>query len=126
MLGFRVRGSSGKAVPKLVRTSPPGWAGAAAGVDSITYSGSYPVSRLAIKDATLPNGFSPSLYAYSTLKPGDMEASGLPAVAFSLALDNTAGTSAVTVDFMVRVRALSACPSVGVLVIMCAWGVDCS
>jgi hypothetical protein len=80
-LGVKVGPASagaGPGVARAMRTSPPP---GVTGVDALTYSGSYPLSRWIVSDASLP--LPVTVYAYSTLKPGDMVASGLPAVAFT-------------------------------------------
>lgn len=54
----------------MLRTHPPSY-GSTAAVDALTFSGTYPVTRLGVTDASL-NG-KLSLYAYSTLKPTDLK-----------------------------------------------------
>lgn len=66
-----------------VRTSPPS---GVLGVNRLEYSGAFPVSRLSIKDARLPGGAM--LYAYSPLQVYDEDASGVPAITFSLTISN--------------------------------------
>eukprot|EP01046_Picozoa_sp_COSAG06_P028483 COSAG06_NODE_2570_length_6648_cov_1.782257_2_plen_142_part_00 len=56
---------------KMLRTHPPGYAGSAAAVDALTFSGTYPVTRLNVTDASL--GAKMSVYGYSTLKPTDLK-----------------------------------------------------
>ena len=81
-----VRAGAGDA--RAVRTQAPQQA-RGRGVAQITYSGSYPVSRLALADATLPAPLDgAAVFAFSTLVPGDIAASATPAVAFSLAASN--------------------------------------
>ena len=55
---------------KMLRTHPPSYASAAA-VDALTFSGTYPVTRLNVGDASL--GAKMSVYGYSTLKPTDLK-----------------------------------------------------
>jgi len=96
MLGISASGTA-----RAVRTHPPAYA-AANGVDSITYSGSYPVSRLAIADAGLAAvGVSATVFAFSTLRPGDIPGSAFPAVVFSAVLSNT-GTAASNASLLVQ------------------------
>ena len=76
---------------KVLRTHPPAYAGAAA-VDALTFSGTYPATRLAVTDASLPAKLS--VFGYSTLKPTDLKASAFPAVVLTLTVENT-GASAV-------------------------------
>ena len=54
----------------MLRTHPPSYASAAA-VDALTFSGTYPVTRLNVADASL--GAKMSVYGYSTLKPTDLK-----------------------------------------------------
>ena len=61
---------------KMLRTHPPSYASAAA-VDALTFSGTYPVTRLNVADATL--GAKMSVYGYSTLKPTDLKVQCAPA-----------------------------------------------
>jgi len=82
-------------VAKVLRTHAPAWA-AGAGVQQVTYSGSYPLSRLAVSDPELGEA---SLYAYSVLKPGDAAASAHPAVSFTLAATNP-GAAPINVSLM--------------------------
>lgn len=65
-------------VARAMRTAPPA---GVSGVSSLTYSGTHPLSRWALSDPALP--LPVTVYAYSTLKPGDMVASGVPAVGAS-------------------------------------------
>jgi len=62
---------------KVLRTHPPGYAASAA-VDALTFSGTYPVTRLSVTDASLPANLD--VYGYSTIKPTDLKASAYPAV----------------------------------------------
>ena len=55
---------------KMLRTHPPSYASAAA-VDALTFSGTYPVTRLNVADASL--GAKMTVYGYSTLKPTDLK-----------------------------------------------------
>ena len=79
---------------RSVRTQAPQQA-RGRGVAQITYSGSHPVSRLALADATLPAQLDGArVFALSTLVPGDMAASATPAVAFALAASNPTAEAA--------------------------------
>ena len=62
------------------------------------YSGSYPVSKLEIRDKKF-HDVRLELYAYSTLKPRDSAASATPAIAFSLQVRNPSKQTA-HVSFM--------------------------
>ena len=94
LLGLRVNDDA-----RLVRTHPPAWAPAGAGVAQIAYSGSYPLSRLSIADPRLGRA---DVFAYSALVPGDPAASAHPAVSFTLAATNE-GAAAANVSFFVSV-----------------------
>jgi len=67
------------------------------GIDTIIYHGSYPVSKLELIDETLTAKLD--LYAYSTLKPGDLNRSMTPAIIFSLNVKNP-NDYPIAVDFM--------------------------
>ena len=74
---------------KMLRTHPPPYARAAA-IDELSFSGSYPVTRLVVSDATLP--LKVAVFANSTLKPTALKESAFPAVVFTLTVENTADT----------------------------------
>jgi hypothetical protein len=79
--------SGGAGVTRVLQTggaAPP----YATGVDQLSYSGSYPVSRLIATDDAFPSGVDVSLFAYSKLKMGDPTASAHPAIVLTLALSN--------------------------------------
>ena len=98
MLATVVNGAQASA--RALRTSPPAWA---SGVSSITYRGSYPVSRLDISDETLSSaGLSASLFAYHHLVPGDSPTSSAPAAVFSLVVTN-AGSSPANVSLLLQI-----------------------
>ena len=102
LIGLRVQSGAGSSASRLLRTAPPPGAVAAGvtGVDSIRYSGSYPVSRLDPSDAAFDSlGLEASLFAYSALTPGDAVRSGIPAVAFSLTLRNS-GSAPLNVSLL--------------------------
>ena len=86
----------GSCASRLLQTHPHGPA-AASGVqpvESITYSGTHPVSRLQPHDAALDaTGLNATLFAYSSLVAANMTASARPAAAFTLTVDNSAGSS---------------------------------
>ena len=87
---------------KMLRTHPPAYATAAA-VDAMTFSGTYPATRLQVSDAALTpeSGAKVSVFAYSTLKPTDLKASAYPAVVLSLSVENT-GAAATEASFMLN------------------------
>ena len=74
---------------RVLRTAPPAYA-AGAGVAALNVSGSYPLTRLVPLDPALEAGgaLALALHAYSTYVPGDLAASALPAVAFTLTAVN--------------------------------------
>lgn len=57
------------------------------GVQSIGYSGSYPVSKLSVKDDTF-HGMKLDLFAHSAIYPRDSVASATPAITFTLHVKN--------------------------------------
>lgn len=67
-----------------VRTHPPA---GLPGVESLVYSGAFPVSRLSVSDAKL-KGADATIYGYSPMKVYDEEASGVPCIVFSMAVSN--------------------------------------
>ena len=81
-------------VAKAVRTHPPSYA---PGVDSISYSGSYPMSRLTIQDTELG---SANVFAYSKIVPGNTAESSYPAVSFTMSVTNPSSTSPLNASFM--------------------------
>jgi uncharacterized protein (DUF608 family) len=92
-MAYRVGGKA-----KVLRTQPPAYLAANA-VDALTFSGSYPATRLAVTDSTMPSSAKLSVYGYSTLKPTDLRASAFPGVALTLLVENT-GAHPVSADFM--------------------------
>jgi non-lysosomal glucosylceramidase len=70
------------------------------GIDTIRYHGSYPVSKLELIDYTLIANMD--LYAYSILKPGDLNRSMTPAIMFSLNIHNP-NDYPIGIDFMYNV-----------------------
>ena len=91
---------------KVLRTHPPGYA-SGHGVSALTFSGSYPLTRLLVEDEALTTaapeadagGIETTVFGYSTLKPTDMKASAFPALALTLVVKNS-GSEATTADFM--------------------------
>ena len=82
---------------KVLRTRPPAYVPAGLGVAALNFSGSYPLTRLVPIDADLARAAgaaagaaagSLALFAYSTYVPGDLAASALPAIAFTLSVTN--------------------------------------
>eukprot|EP00038_Savillea_parva_P009621 m.184763 g.184763 ORF g.184763 m.184763 type:complete len:1027 (+) comp16225_c0_seq1:84-3164(+) len=84
---------------RMVRTQPPAFLSdpQAAAPEALTFSGTYPLTRLAIHDTDL---VAPTeVYGYSTLKPGSLAASAYPAFVLSLNVHNPTD-SALNVSFM--------------------------
>jgi non-lysosomal glucosylceramidase len=95
LLGIRLTNLNTKQIDaRLIRTRPNH---NFKGIDTITYQGSYPVSKLKLVDQTLPAKLD--LYAYSTFKQGDLNRSMTPAIIFSLNIQNP-NDYAIGVDFM--------------------------
>ena len=70
------------------------------GVESLRYSGSYPVSKLSVMDSAFaPLANSLDLFGFSAYKANDMDASARPAIAFSLTVGSVAEGSD-SADFM--------------------------
>ena len=67
--------------------------------EALSYSGAYPFARLGLADSRLPDGLSAQVFAYSAVKLHDVNASALPAVAFTLVLENK-GPTAVNASFL--------------------------
>jgi hypothetical protein len=101
---------NGKA--KVLRTQPPGYLSGHA-IDALTFSGTYPITRLVLNDSALlktsdekpssatasSDAVQASVFGFSTLKPGDMNASAAPALVLTMQVHNpTAAT--VDADFM--------------------------
>jgi non-lysosomal glucosylceramidase len=105
MLGVRVAPANQQGAPGVARAVRTGYLGSAYGaaqtVDAITYSGSYPLSRLAIEDAGLASTglvASPAVYAYSRFAPGDLNRSSAPAVSFTFTATNPSATDSADVS----------------------------
>ena len=83
---------------KMLRTLPPRWA-RNVGVDALTFSGTYPLTRLVANDSAFA-ATPTTLYAYSTLKPTDLAASAFPALVLTLHVVNPSPTAALNASFM--------------------------
>ncbi|CAF3641209.1 unnamed protein product [Rotaria socialis] len=98
LLAIRLKNlESNETHTRLIRTHPNHYF---KGIDTIKYHGSYPVSKLELIDSTLIANMD--LYAYSTLKVGDLNRSMTPAIIFSLNIENPNDYS-ISVDFMFNV-----------------------
>jgi hypothetical protein len=86
LLGVKV----GHMPATTLRTHPPPGLPAA---EALSYSGAYPFARLGLNDSRLPVGLSANVFAFSAMRLHDPNASALPAVAFTLVLDNRGNTS---------------------------------
>lgn len=102
MLGVRVADNqSGKYVAKILRTGSLGSSSSslyADGVDAMTYSGSYPVSKLTIHESSFAAVSDLAVYAYSRFVPGNLNASATPAVTFTLTVSNPSTTNSLNVS----------------------------
>ena len=78
----------GQGSARLIRTHPPH---GLPGVSGLRYQGSYPVGRLDVLDASL--GVEASVFAYSALRPFDLNRSATPALALSVNVHNAASTA---------------------------------
>ena len=88
-------------VARMLRTHPPA-AAATAGRDAVAalnFSGTYPVTRLQVLDDELTQGAVVDVYAYSKLKPTDLNQSAHPAMVMSLRVSNPTDKP-ITADFM--------------------------
>ena len=79
-------------VSKVLRTQPPAYVPADAAVAALKFSGSYPLTRLVPVDESFGGAARLVLSAYSTFVPGDLAASSLPAIAFTLSVSNLGAT----------------------------------
>ena len=82
---------------RLIRTNPNH---NMKGISEINYHGSYPVSKLELIDKELTANMD--LYAYSILKPGDLNRSITPAIIFTLNIQNP-NNYPISIDFMFNV-----------------------
>ncbi|CAH1781975.1 unnamed protein product [Owenia fusiformis] len=78
-----------------LRTNPPNDPDAPGveGVSALRYQGAYPVSKLEVIDDSIPVDIT--TYAYSSYKVGDMNASALPSIAFTMVFTNPSTTDNV-------------------------------
>lgn len=67
--------------------------------EMLTYSGAYPFSRHTLNDSRLPRGLSAEVFSFSAVKLHDENKSALPAVTFTLVLENS-GESPVNGSFL--------------------------
>lgn len=96
-----VRAGRGKdAAAKVLRTHPPAYL-AGKGVSQLTFSGTYPVTKLEVPQGELLEGLDMSLFAYSTLRPTDLAGSAYPAVVLTLVAENT-GKEPVDLSLMLQ------------------------
>ena len=97
VIGVRVSSSMGiKAA--LLRTHPPlGYPG----VEALSYSGSFPVTRLSVRDKRF-FGVEMDLFAYGTLRPRKTNLSFVPGMAFTLSVKNPT-QKAVNVSFLLNI-----------------------
>lgn len=96
MLGVRVSSPLGNKAA-LLRTHPPhGYPG----VEALSYSGSFPVSKLSVRDENF-FGVEMDLFAYGTLHPRKTDFSFVPAVVFTLSVKNPT-QKAVNVSFLLN------------------------
>eukprot|EP01059_Diplonema_ambulator_P001585 TRINITY_DN11354_c0_g1_i1.p1 TRINITY_DN11354_c0_g1~~TRINITY_DN11354_c0_g1_i1.p1 ORF type:complete len:975 (+),score=272.70 TRINITY_DN11354_c0_g1_i1:44-2968(+) len=94
MFGARVKGTDTWA--RVLQTKPLD--SHLPGVDSLTFGGSPPTTRLQV--GGVPEGLDITLYGYSRMAAGDMTRSHLPAIAFSMVFKNTgAGAQDVSAFF---------------------------
>ncbi len=86
---------------RVLRTHAPlSLGGVAQPTAALAFSGSYPLTRLAIDDQGLvPATADAALYGYSTLRPTQPEASAAPALVLTLRIANN-GAAPLPVDFM--------------------------
>ena len=97
VLGVRVSSSSGNKAALLRTKPPPGYPG----VKALSYSGSFPVSRLSVRDENF-FGVEMNLFAYGTLHPRKADLSFVPGVVFTLNVRNPT-QKAVNVSFLLNI-----------------------
>jgi len=90
-------------VAKALSTHPPS---ALPGVDGLRYSGGVPVSRLEVRDEALP--VKATLYAHGSVQPWNATASAVPAMTFSVVLENSAASKPVDATFGIFLPLLQA------------------
>ena len=97
VLGVRVSSSLGTKAA-LLRTHPPhGYPG----VKGLSYSGSFPVSRLSVRDERF-FGVEMDLFAYGTLRARKTDLSFVPGVTFTLSVKNPTEKE-VTLSFLLNI-----------------------
>ena len=100
---------------RVVRTHLPASLGdsSAQGVESIEFAGSYPVTRLSL-DKDEFSGAELDIFAYSTFRPTDLNASSAPALALTLVASNPTAES-INVSFLLSLpfAALNDCQRIG-------------
>jgi non-lysosomal glucosylceramidase len=95
LLAFRIKNlQTNQSDTRLIRTHPNH---NLKGIQTIKYHGAYPVSKFKLIDNTLMGNID--LYAYSILKPGDLNRSMTPAIIFSLNIENS-NNFPINIDFM--------------------------
>ena len=72
---------------RVLRTHPPA-SMADDAVAALNFSGTYPVTRLSVLDLALTQGATVDVYAYSSLKPTDYNASAVPAAVMTMRVEN--------------------------------------
>jgi non-lysosomal glucosylceramidase len=98
LLGIRLKNlKTNESDARLIRTHPNH---DLKGINTIKYHGSYPVSKFELIDNQLMANLD--LYAYSILKPGDLNRSLTPAIIFSLNIENS-NNYPISIDFMYNV-----------------------
>jgi len=95
---------NGKA--RMLRTTPPKWATKPEGIEELKFSGTYPMTRLVVRDETLLPGAgnetgTMSVHGYSTLTPSNLKESAAPAFVLSLTVSNP-GPEPMAAEFMVN------------------------
>eukprot|EP01083_Nonionella_stella_P170708 581535_1 len=100
VFGFTFRDTSAS-ISKIFQTSPLDDTMVPYAIDSLTYSGSYPASRLiGIDDDFTKMGIkSINLTAFSSFEPLNIDMSSIPAVVFWFDIDNTDNAQNISMDF---------------------------
>lgn len=97
VLGVRVSSSLGTKAALLRTHPPPGYPG----MKGLSYSGSFPVSRLSVRDERL-FGVEMDLFAYGTLRARKTDLSFVPGVTFTLSVKNPT-EKAVNLSFLLNI-----------------------
>ncbi|XP_078367102.1 uncharacterized protein LOC144651095 isoform X2 [Oculina patagonica] len=97
VFGVRVSSSLGTQAALLRTHPPPGYPG----VQGLSYSGSFPVSRLSVRDERF-FGVEMDLFAYGTLRARKTDSSFVPGVTFTLSVKNPT-EKAVNVSFLLNI-----------------------